>query len=786
MAEKKSLDNYRQSLTLRKEADTLASQAQRETDFERSLPIYDKAIEKYKKSLTLYSPPDAETVSRQIWNLEYGKQDRMVKKYWADGQALEKAGKIVEAIGAYDKAIASFHPTVLQKDRMWITTHQQELKNRVNGAQSWRADGDAKQKAGKIAEAIQSYRKSISLLPDAALEAYIKTLEGQLAADNAKRGTADRLWTEGSNLYKQGKEQDALAKLKESLGYWSSPERTKYVQDLQNQIARREALCKNLWEEGSRLQSANRLADALVKYRECQKQCPTNEMAQHIQKLEAKLKETQDNESRKAAALKLRQEGDTLVRQNMIADAVARYKQSLQYWPDGELEKYVRTLEVRLSGSAQTGGPTQKQQCQLYGEYSGTVTGGGATGRITLVVSTNNRVTGTSSGTLDGDQYTASISGTFDPSSGSVQATLQGNVAPKGLTQKYPFNGDVTGKYQGGTLRGQWKGASTYGNPAGSWNAPMQRPVNLTSPCPSGTGQSPSPQKGAVIFEISNVGGVMNNPSRPSTFTVQNPYQITLIQNYHWNNGRGAPPGTIALKDQSGRTFGPWRTSGLAGSGSPNVAWVCNPNITLPGGTYTVIDSDPGTWAHNGQSGDRGFTRIEGYPAQGAQGTGSTSPIVTKPPTGAETGGSVPPASPPGSEKVTLKVRALIDGRSHLVIQGNALYWKHYDYAAPGRQTPTDQPTYVNGASWLPSWPNKPNRENRDCKGCESSRYTAIPALLQQNQTVGLNIIKAREKMKIVQQPAPGNQYTLIVEFNDTASGGSEWYEIGLSYLSRR
>ena len=630
---KKFLENYRQYIIVRKEADALNSQAYKEPDFEKSLSIYDQAIEKYKKCLSLYTPADAETVSRQMWNLDYSKHDRMVKKYWADGQAMEQAGRIVDAISVYDKAIASFHSTVPQNDRMWIIVHQQDLKNRVNSSKSWRADGEARQKQGNIAEAIKSYKQSVKLLPDAALEAHIKSLEGQLTAENAKKNTADKLWTEGSNLYKQGNEKEALTKFKESLGYWSNAERTKYVQDLENRIAQKKALCKNLWDEGNKLQIANRIADALVKFREYQKNCPTNEIAQHIQKLEAKLKEMQENESKKAMALKLRQEGDTFIKQNMIGNAIARYRQSLRYWPDPELEKYIQTLEARLAAIASTQqsntgrsytskqpiGQQQVSAQQFYGEYNGTATGGGAIGKIAIIISNKNEVTGTTSGTLDGDPYSASIRGTFDPSSGTMQATFQGNVAPKGLSQKYPFTGSMSGKYQNCVLSGQWKGASSYGNPTGAWSVAMQKPFCAPSATiSSGSATSPVLQKSRVIFEINNNAGVMNNPSRASSFTIQSSYHVTLIQNYHWNNGKGTVPGNIALRDQTGRTFGPWRTSGLGGQGiASNTSWVCHPNATIPAGNYTVVDSDPATWAHNSASGNRGFTKIEGYPVQG-------------------------------------------------------------------------------------------------------------------------------------------------------------------------
>jgi hypothetical protein len=51
----------------------------------------------------------------------------------------------------------------------------------------------------------------------------------------------------------------------------------------------------------------------------------------------------------------------------------------------------------------------------------------------------------------------------------------------------------------------------------------------------------------------------------------------------------------------------------------PNAYWTVYPNVTLPAGTYTVIDSDPATWSHNAESSNRGFVRVEGYPADASQ-----------------------------------------------------------------------------------------------------------------------------------------------------------------------
>ena len=115
------------------------------------------------------------------------------------------------------------------------------------------------------------------------------------------------------------------------------------------------------------------------------------------------------------------------------------------------------------------------------------------------------------------------------------------------------------------------------------------------------------------LMDNSNTGGVTQvaNPKRPSFF-IYSPARVTEIWTYHWNNGRGAAPGTIALLGANGVTYGPWRAVGSAGSGNAtNVNWTVHPNIVIPAGTYTVVDSSPGTWSLNTQSHDVGFARVE-------------------------------------------------------------------------------------------------------------------------------------------------------------------------------
>jgi parallel beta-helix repeat protein len=133
---------------------------------------------------------------------------------------------------------------------------------------------------------------------------------------------------------------------------------------------------------------------------------------------------------------------------------------------------------------------------------------------------------------------------------------------------------------------------------------------------------TPNPTNGGLLFDNWNTAGVLSGPPTATTFYLPSTTKITQIANYHYFNG-GALPGTISLQNQNGQLFGPFATVGVPGQGGvANAAWVGTPNIIVPAGVYTVIDSNSATWSYNatfsttatGQVNcNCGFTRVWGF-----------------------------------------------------------------------------------------------------------------------------------------------------------------------------
>lgn len=136
------------------------------------------------------------------------------------------------------------------------------------------------------------------------------------------------------------------------------------------------------------------------------------------------------------------------------------------------------------------------------------------------------------------------------------------------------------------------------------------------------------------VSDTTNIAGVYNGPTVPTTFSINSPHLVTEIHDYHWNNAKGATPGTIGLQDQNGKIFGPWQAVGTPGQGGvPNANWHVYPGIVIPAGTYTVVDSEPSTWSQNTSSGGKGMGYVKATPhftVTGGSVDGLTTPVPGK------------------------------------------------------------------------------------------------------------------------------------------------------------
>ncbi len=127
-----------------------------------------------------------------------------------------------------------------------------------------------------------------------------------------------------------------------------------------------------------------------------------------------------------------------------------------------------------------------------------------------------------------------------------------------------------------------------------------------------------------------------------------------------------------------------------------------------------------------------------------------------------------------------IRISALIDGRSQLILRGNRAQWHHLDFAAPGRLWFANEPTVINGQRWFPVWPDTPDPENRDCN-CFSDWFTGVfPPVSQTATRYDLRLLQSRSRTAIIQQPTASNDFTLIIEFDDNPEDAGDVYVVDL------
>lgn len=177
-------------------------------------------------------------------------------------------------------------------------------------------------------------------------------------------------------------------------------------------------------------------------------------------------------------------------------------------------------------------------------------------------------------------------------------------------------------------------GTGTSGTPDGTG-------VDAAAPTPGSTERPPGDP--VTLFEIGSIAGVSSGPTKPSVFTLDTAAYITAIMDYHYLN-QGRPPGTIGLQADDGTMYGPWQATGGEGQGGvANAYWNTTPNVVIPAGTYTVIDSDPSAWSWALDTQQRGMSRIDGIPI-----TTPVAPVSpsTPSPSTASTSAATAPSGP--------------------------------------------------------------------------------------------------------------------------------------------
>jgi hypothetical protein len=165
-------------------------------------------------------------------------------------------------------------------------------------------------------------------------------------------------------------------------------------------------------------------------------------------------------------------------------------------------------------------------------------------------------------------------------------------------------------------------------------------PLSAIAASARSAGPCSQPPESDWLFNGYNNCGVLNG-GKPAVFHLAKPAHIDSLADYHFNFGVAVKPGTIGVEAPNGYLFGPYHTK-------PDTAgnWIAMVNLTVPAGTYTIVDSSPSTWSQNPSSGGRGFVRVFGaYVASAPPLPTPSGKRSTTPPLPSPTCDSTPPST---------------------------------------------------------------------------------------------------------------------------------------------
>ena len=242
-------------------------------------------------------------------------------------------------------------------------------------------------------------------------------------------------WTEGTTLYNAKRYNEALIKFKENLACApNNPQRQQYVAQLENTIRQQEdakRACLALRQQGEQLVQQKRLNEAIPKYREYLKCNPDRQIEDYIKTLEATVQKEREQQQRVEYAKRLRAEGEVLERANRIQEAIGKYRESLKYVPDSTLEKHIKDLEMAMVRPTPTPVPTHRPPVVTPPPSSVTLTGlwiGQCEGMSKQYSININHNGNTFTAKSDYDEYSGNISGNQIRGKSSVGDDIMGSI----------------------------------------------------------------------------------------------------------------------------------------------------------------------------------------------------------------------------------------------------------------------------------------------------------------------------------------------------------------------
>ena len=135
-----------------------------------------------------------------------------------------------------------------------------------------------------------------------------------------------------------------------------------------------------------------------------------------------------------------------------------------------------------------------------------------------------------------------------------------------------------------------------------------------------------------------------------------------------------------------------------------------------------------------------------------------------------------------------LHIKALIDGRDIMFVQGNKIWIQHEAYVFPGKWAGQDLPITLNhgknnrdgrkGQEWKLEWNGNLTKQEiiMDSPPIPNTGKWDEDNFKVKFSTIGYGIASVK------QYPSEANGYTLVMEFDDVEPDGAHWYSADIDW----
>ena len=308
---------------------------------------FDDALKNLRIAQVIWPIDDGERIIKSAEE----KVDRQ-RKLQQEANWLRDTASAYDNENMYEDALEYYAKSIAVMSSDAVADRMERIRNRLTliaDADRYAGEGSALEREGKLQEAMNHYVASVRSNPDATLRQHIEELQSVISRRERQANALNR---EGDDLMRRNQNQEALKRFTESVNVWPTDRARQRLQQLNRVKLPPDTVIRGpedfgigtrtdaqkIIQEADGLYANGDIDQAAELYRKAQSIAPSDEMRRWVARLDAVLKE------RDAVNAANRQisEANALFRAGKTKEALELYRDSLKTHRNPEIESFIR------------------------------------------------------------------------------------------------------------------------------------------------------------------------------------------------------------------------------------------------------------------------------------------------------------------------------------------------------------------------------------------------------------------------------------------------------------